>query len=306
MKISKILKSSILGFFVIIVFLAIWGLVEPYFIDVEQKIAVIPNLPPAWEGKRIAQLTDFQVGMWFGNTNTIHRSIDTLIEKRPAAVLISGDFIYHSLPNASEEIGKVTEIIQPLIQENIPTYAVLGNHDYSHKPPKKELGEQVKTALEKIGVNVLQNEAVEINSPTVKSGNEALYLVGIGSHIAKNDDVTKALKGVSNYSGGVRSANSPPRIVMMHNPKSFAAFPPNTAPLAVAGHTHGGQIRIPFTPQWSWISLVKNEEIYGDGWIKNYGNGGNNLYVNRGIGFSDIPIRINCRPEITLFTLRSK
>jgi predicted MPP superfamily phosphohydrolase len=46
--------------------------------------------------------------------------------------------------------------------------------------------------------------------------------------------------------------------------------------------------------------------VYGDGWIKNYGKQGNNLYVNRGIGFSDIPIRINCPPEVTLFTLRSQ
>lgn len=126
---------------------------------------------------------------------------------------------------------------------------------------------------------------------------ESLYLVGVGSHIAKNDDVNEALKRVSDRL---------PRIIMMHNPKSFAAFPPNTAPLAVAGHTHGGQIRIPFMPQWSWISLVKNEEVYGDGWIKDYGNKGNRLYVNRGIGFSEIPIRINCPPEIALFTLRSQ
>ena len=93
---------------------------------------------------------------------------------------------------------------------------------------------------------------------------------------------------------------------MMHNRASFAAFPPQTAPLAVAGHTHGGQIRLPFTPQWSWISLVKGEEVYGDGLIKNYGEPGNKLYVNRGMGFSDIPMRINCPPEVTLFTLRSK
>lgn len=297
MKILNVFKYSILGLLGLFTILIIWGLIEPYFIDVEEETAIIPNLPPAWEGKSVAQLTDFQVGMWFDNTNTARRSVEKLVEKRPAAVLISGDFIYHSLPNASEEIGKVTEIIQPLIDENIPTYAVLGNHDYSHKPPKPELGEQVETALEKIGVKVLQNEAIEINSPTVKSENEGLYLVGIGSPIAKNENVSEALKQVS---------NNAPRIVMMHNPKSFAAFPPNTAPLAVAGHTHGGQIRIPFMPQWSWISLVKNEEVYGDGWIKDYGSQGNRLYVNRGIGFSDVPIRINCPPEVTIFTLRSE
>ncbi|MEC4806312.1 MAG: hypothetical protein SAJ12_20840 [Jaaginema sp. PMC 1079.18] len=97
-----------------------------------------------------------------------------------------------------------------------------------------------------------------------------------------------------------------PRIALMHNPDSFEAFPPNTAPFAVAGHTHGGQIRLPYSPQWSWLALAKEDEVFADEWAKGYGAAGNNLYVNRGIGFSDIPIRINCAPEITFFTLRSR
>lgn len=297
MKITKLLKNSALGLLGILGILIVWGLLEPKFIDVEEETAIIPNLPPAWEGKRIGQVTDFQVGMWLDNTGTMRDSIKKLVEEKPAAVLITGDFVYHSLPNASEELSQVTEAIQPLIKANIPTYAVLGNHDYSHKPPKPELGKQVKDALEKIGVKVLQNQAVEIDSPAVQASNQPLYVVGIGAYIAKNSDVNKALAELPDNS---------PRVVMMHNPASFAAFPPQTAPFAVAGHTHGGQIRLPFTPQWSYLSLIKGEEVYGDAWIKNYGEAGNNLYVNRGIGFSDVPIRINCAPEVTLFTLRSQ
>ena len=297
MKTTKLLKYSTLGLFGILSILVVWGLLEPKFIDVEEETAIIPNLPPAWEGKRIGQVSDFQVGMWLDNTDTMRDSIKKLVEEKPAAVLITGDFVYHSLPNASEELSKVTQAIQPLIKANIPTYAVLGNHDYSHKPPKPELGEQVKNALEGIGVKVLKNQAVKIDSPAVQESNQPLYLVGIGAYIAKNSDVNKALAELPNNNA---------RVVMMHNPASFAEFPPQAAPFAVAGHTHGGQIRLPFTPQWSYLSLIKGEEVYGDAWIKNYGEAGNNLYVNRGIGFSDVPIRINCAPEVTLFTLRSK
>jgi predicted MPP superfamily phosphohydrolase len=52
------------------------------------------------------------------------------------------------------------------------------------------------------------------------------------------------------------------------------------------------------------MSLLTDEKIHSDGWIENFGQAGNRLYVNRGIGFSTFPVRINCRPELTFFTLR--
>jgi predicted MPP superfamily phosphohydrolase len=92
---------------------------------------------------------------------------------------------------------------------------------------------------------------------------------------------------------------------MMHNPRSFLPLPANTAPVAIAGHTHGGQIRLPLTPQWSWLTVTKEME-HVDGWSHGYGASGNQLYVNRGIGFSEVPLRINCPPEVTIFTLQSQ
>ncbi len=90
---------------------------------------------------------------------------------------------------------------------------------------------------------------------------------------------------------------------MMRNPSSFGAFPAGTAPVVVAGHTHGGQVRVPFTPEWSWLRTVEEGEVHFAGWIEGFGEPGNRLYVNRGIGFSAAPVRINCRPEVTLSTL---
>jgi predicted MPP superfamily phosphohydrolase len=72
----------------------------------------------------------------------------------------------------------------------------------------------------------------------------------------------------------------------------------------VVAHTHGGQMRVPFTPDWSWTRLITSERVPADGWAEGYGARGNQLYVNRGIGFSLIPVRVNCRPELTVFTLR--
>lgn len=91
----------------------------------------------------------------------------------------------------------------------------------------------------------------------------------------------------------------------MHNPDSFADFPPGTAPLALAGHTHGGQIRVPFTPEWSYLRLVQGGSVTVDGFIEDYGEPGNQLYVTRGVGMSVVPVRLFCLPEVTVFTLRA-
>jgi len=301
----KKIKYTLLGLLGLIGALLIWGLLEPYLIDIEEEVAEIPNLPAAWEGQRVAVIADWQVGMWLDNTPTIRRIVQQLVEERPALVLIAGDFIYSPGKNPNEEISKAVELVRPLPKAGIPTYAVLGNHDYGMKakdaPPNVVLATKMAESLEAAGVQVLKNEAVELASSVDQSqtlarmDQETLYLVGIGAHWPNEDKPTVALAQVPNRA---------PRLVMMHNPDSFARFPANTAPLALAGHTHGGQIRLPFTPEWSWLTFTKEDKVHVDGWIDGYGQPGNHLYVNRGIGFSLIPIRINCPPEVTLFTLR--
>jgi predicted MPP superfamily phosphohydrolase len=302
----KKIKYALLSLLGLIGAILIWGLLEPYLIDVEPQVAAIPGLPAAWEGQKVAVIGDWQVGMWLDNTPTIHRIVQRLVKERPAIALIIGDFIYSPGKNPSEEISKAIELVRPLPASGIPTYAVLGNHDYGMKakdaPPNVTLATKVAESLEATGVQVLKNEAVALmpsQNPSQPSArrdrNALLYLVGIGAHWPNQDKPAVALAEVP---------DSAPRFVMMHNPESFALFPANTAPVAVAGHTHGGQIRLPFTPEWSWLTFIKEDQVHADGWIDGYGKPGNHLYVNRGIGFSILPIRINCPPEITLFTLR--
>jgi predicted MPP superfamily phosphohydrolase len=308
-NIKNSLKYLLFGFLGLLGIVIVWGLIEPYFIDEESQVAEIPNLPPSWEGKRIAVIADWQVGMWLDNTPTIARIIEELIEERPEAVLIAGDFIYDAANEPYEEINKAIELVRPLTEADIPTYAVLGNHDYALKKkdakPNQELAAKLLAALEKVGVEVLMNESVALrlreSSNLARAGTDAqspLYLVGIGSRWADNAKPEVALAQVPNQA---------PRFVMMHHPDSFEQFSPNTAPVAVAGHTHGGQIRLPFTPTWSWMTYAKEDKVHADGWVVDkFGAAGNKLYVNRGIGFSIIPIRINCVPEVTYFTLQSQ
>ena len=294
-NIAQKLKYTSLGIAGAIALLVIWSFIEPRTLNTENETAKIPNLPASWSGKKIAQLTDFQIGLWGDNRGTAHRSVAKIVEAKPAVTLISGDFLYHPGENIKPEIETAVDIVRPLIEAGIPTYAVLGNHDYGMSSkkaqPKTKEAEQLEKALETVGVEVLENEAVQL--PLLNS-NEPLYLVGVGSLWAERDNVNKALSSLP---------DSSPRIVMMHNPDTFEQFRANSAPLAVAGHTHGGQVRVPGLPQWSWLKFTQKDKVYADGWAKGFGKANNRLYVNPGIGMSIAPIRLFCPPELTFFTL---
>lgn len=140
--------------------LLIWGLIEPYLIDTEEEVAEIPNLPSAWEGQRIALISDWQVGMWLDNTPTIRRIVEQLVKERPGLVLISGDFIYRPGENPTQEINKVIELVRPLPESGIPTYAVLGNHDYGLAMGSKnqQLASQLHESLQAVGVGQSQDD----------------------------------------------------------------------------------------------------------------------------------------------------
>lgn len=296
----------ILGIVVFLIILLVWGLIEPYTISVEEEKAVIPNLPEEWVGEKIAVITDFQVGMWMDNDSVISGIVDEIMEIEPKVVLILGDFVYHSADDHQTQMETVIDYLRPLTENSLKVYAVLGNHDYSLKseedPVNRDTAERVRSKLEEIGVDVLNNESVALslmdgNVQVDEDSDNPLYIAGIGSNWAKEDDVEKTLSSFP---------EDAPRFVMMHNPKTFTLLPENTAPVAVAGHTHGGQFRLPFSPDNSYLDLTSEEGVRVDGWIEtDNGSNENRLYVNRGVGMSIVPLRVNCPPEITVFTLQT-
>lgn len=301
-RVARVLGKVALGVLAVLVLLLIWGAaIEPrLIIDTERQAAPIRHLPPGWEGQRVAFITDLQVGMWLDNVDTIEDIVARLVRERPALVLLGGDYVYlgKDREGGLEAIRHVQRLLRPLGEAGIPVVAVLGNHDYAQfehdDPPNDAFADTVTRALEEIGIRVLRNEAVALPPPGDQG--EPLYVVGIGAEWPGHARPAVALSGVPEDAA---------RIVLMHNPNTFDELPPGSAPLAVAGHTHGGQVRIPLLPQWTWLTFVRADQVHTDGWIPTYGAPGNRLYVNRGIGFSTLPIRINCPPELTFFTLQA-
>lgn len=292
----RVLSRLLLGLSLVLAVLALWGvLVEPRLLLDDEKYEVeLPHLPEAWDGQKVVLIADTQTGMWFDNAGMVREAVEDAVAARPALALVAGDFVYKA---DSSVVREAIALLRPLVAAGVPTVAVLGNHDYrlNYKDQQADeaLAASVRRALEAAGIRVLENERLDVPAP---GGGPGLAVVGIGSAWAGRSRPEAAVRGL---------APTAARLVLMHNPESFKALPAGTAPLALAGHTHGGQVRIPGLPRWSWLHIVRSGEVTTDGWIDpSYGKAGNQLYVNRGIGFSTAPVRINCRPELTTITLR--
>ncbi len=273
---------------------AVYGVVlEPrLFLDDEAFEAELPALPPGWDGKTVALVADFQIGMWLGNTGMVEEAIDDAIDDSVSLMLIAGDFLYE--PD-SARVRRAVALVRPLIEAGIPTVAVLGNHDYSLMKESSEVvtvyADYLTAELRAIGVTVLENEA----TPVV-AGGDTLWVAGVGSSWAGRDDVEATLAAVP---------PGAPRIWLMHNSEAFRDIPSEEAHLALAAHTHGGQVRVLPGDRNSWLDIVRDGEVAADGWAADsIGAPPNRIYINRGIGFSTVPVRINCRPELTEITLR--
>ncbi|WP_424346987.1 metallophosphoesterase [Kocuria sp. CH-021] len=264
--------------------------IEPRLILDEERIqARIPGLGPDWEGAQVLVFSDLQVGMWWDNTGMIERVVQQAVAADPAAVLLPGDFLYQSETSIQERVSDVTRLLEPLTEAEIPVYAVMGNHDYAVGAV-----EELTAAFEERGIEVLADEATVVPAPGDGPG-PGLFLAGVGPSSVGAAEPQEALDDVP---------EAAPRLVMMHNPTTFPELPAGTAPMAVAGHTHCGQIALPLLSRWSYLGLTEEEEIVADGFAPDgYGAEGNQMFVTCGIGFSLLPVRINAPPQLLTIEL---
>jgi len=280
--------AAVLG--VLLMLLLAYGVaIEPRLVLDHRRYTVgIPGLAPGREGMQVAVFADLQTGMWWANDAMVERIVARVVRERPDVVLIPGDFLYSSDPSVAEQVRTVMDQLAPLVESGIATYAVMGNHDHAVGG-----AEEMTDALETVGIPVLHNEAVVLDGPG--SGGPPLYVVGLAASRPGLTDIDAALADVP---------DDAPRIVLMHNPTAFADMPAGSAPLAVAGHTHCGQIALPGAPRWSYLGLTEQEQVVADGWAPDdHGAAGNALFVTCGIGFSIVPVRINAAPQLVVFTL---
>jgi predicted MPP superfamily phosphohydrolase len=233
----------------------------------------VPGLDPAHDGLRVAQLSDLHVGART-RPEVIRAAIDLANAARPDIVVLTGDYVCHD----RRDVAKLRTQLAGL---EAPTFAVLGNHDVWTDPAG------VTAALRGNGYEVLDNawSSVEVRGAP-------LALVGVGDHLTGHEDVARATTGLPR-----RSAP----LVLAHGPRTANRLRALGRPLVcLSGHTHGGQINVPFLTPLVLAGLVGEPYVRG-----HYRLGDVQLYVNRGVGMSGIRVRVNSPPEVTLVTLRA-
>ncbi len=251
-------------------------------IDTTHRTIPIRNLPSSFNGLRIAQLSDIHLDEYTEPffLEDIVKHVNSLA---PDVVLLTGDFVTRgslTFVAANHAVQRCAGILQTLLCRE--RYAVLGNHDVTVGAAL------VISALQRHGVPVLQNRFV-----TLTRGGDSLYLGGTA------DPVTD----IPNLNLAIPAHPSGPLILMAHAPDFadiVAAHPRGfNVDLMLSGHSHGGQIKLPFIGP---LVLPPMGRKYAEG---PYQLGRMQLYVNRGIGTVGLPFRLNCPPEISVFTLQS-
>jgi hypothetical protein len=232
----------------------------------------------AFSGIRIAQISDIHMGGWM-NAGRLQNVVDLIVAEKPDLLLHTGDFLIGHVFDADSErhLQELTEILTPLA-DTIPSFAILGNHDYWTNP------DAVRDMLRLSRIVDLTNSVFTINR-----GNEKLHLCGV-------DDIWEGDVRLDDVLAQLPEDGA--AILLAHEP-DFADESAATGrfDLQVSGHSHGGQVVIPF---YGPPILPYLAQKYPSGL---YEIGGMFQYTNRGIGMIEPSVRFNCPPEITIFTL---
>jgi uncharacterized protein len=233
----------------------------------------IPGLPTAFDGFRVAQISDLHCGP-FASGARVDRWVAAVNRLGADLVAVTGDLIASGpafVPVVAASLGK--------LRARDGVFASMGNHDYFTD------GEEMVGALEGAGLTLLRNRGVE-----VRRDGAAIYVAGVDDTWTRRHDLDKALAG---------RPPEMPVVLLAHDPVLFPDAASRGVDLTLSGHTHGGQIGVPFLAKRFNLARVMTRFTTGL-----YRSGPSTLYVNRGLGSTGLPVRIFVPAEIAVLTLR--
>jgi predicted MPP superfamily phosphohydrolase len=254
-------------------------------VEVTRLRIALAHLPSAFEGFLIAQLSDIHIGP-FMTAEQIRRYVTMANGLKAELVVLTGDFVSD---DGTAEGDEVVRALQAL-KAPFGVFGCLGNHEIY-----TETEDSITRLLAAQGIRILRQERA-----VVESHGDTLNLIGIDYQSVPGSR-DHAGHVVERYLAGSEALVMPGvvNILLSHNPNAFDRAAELGIDLTLAGHTHGGQLSLEFVHRG--LSLASLQTPYPSGWFEK--PGGQQLYVNRGIGTTGFPIRFGSRPEITILEL---
>jgi predicted MPP superfamily phosphohydrolase len=247
--------------------------VEPYDYELTLTDVLIDGLPQSFEGFRIAQISDVHHSRLV-SIREVLRVVELAQGAQADLIALTGDYTTayrRYIEPCAEALGGLSA------PEGV--WAVLGNHDHYTDP------QLTVRALERAHINVLNN-----GNTLVRRGGDALQLAGIDDWSWNGTDWPRALHGLDRRL---------PTVLLSHQPRVLDVAETENISLILSGHTHGGQLSLPFIGAPARFGVKDFKYLRGL-----YERGGTQLYVSRGTGVIGLPVRFGARPEIAVLRLR--
>ncbi|MGG4448689.1 metallophosphoesterase [Brevibacillus porteri] len=242
-------------------------------LDIVRLSITIPGLPESFKGTKLIQFSDVHLGHYF-EPKELESVIALIQSEKPDLICFTGDIVDEVTRPLFAAVPLFNQLLAPLGK-----FAVLGNHDYRAGEQQK-----VRDGLVASGFEVLDNRHV-----VVQKDGQQLYMAGVDDVFYGVPDLPRALE------------NIPPEgsvILLVHEPDFADIASEHPVHLQLSGHSHGGQVRLPFIGH-----LLAPQ--YGRKYVQGlYQVGGMAVYTNRGLGTTILPVRLFCRPELTVLTLQ--
>ena len=268
------------------------GIAYSHFIEPRRLQAVrydvgVENLPEVLDGFRIAHLTDFHLGGGGDNRNAAKRSIDVALAAQPDLIVFTGDVAHQGYWVGGDDM-------LARLPTAAPTIATLGNHDWRHDEPGAQ---EITNRLRALGIQVLSNQSTVV---TGRSSDGQLLVVGVDDAYTDHADLQAAMRQVDDQDHGEL-----PALLLTHVPDLVDEAPAGRFVLVLAGHTHGGQIRVsPFKRDSPLDFPMHSADLNAEYVRGTHVVNGNPLFVGNGTGSSGTPFRFLAPPQAAIFTLR--
>jgi len=256
--------------------------IEPTWLEINRLDVDVEDLPEAFDGFRIVQLSDFHCSRHV-TPAYMAEAVDLAMAESPDLISLTGDFVHRGY----KHVGAAAAALAPL-EAPAGVFAVLGNHDYSVRNALglrryRHLHRAVAHSLTARGIHVLHNQVV----PLIRN-DSIIYLVGVADLWSRRCDIGRAFAGLS---------PEIPCITLAHNPRTVERLQGRRCDLMLSGHTHGGQVNWPGVGR---PALGRRSRRFAAGLCRYRGT---RVYVNKGVGFG-LRFRFGVRPEVAVFTLR--